>query len=202
MSKDPVKKAKADKKKKSKKRKIDGLNPPMDAGQPAEDTITGSDLPYRPCVGIALFNDRGDVWIGNRIGFEGAWQLPQGGIDGDETPEQAALRELKEEIGTDKADIIAETPDWLTYDLPDHLIGKAFGGKYRGQKQKWFAMRYRGEDDEFVIHGKHPEFDAWRWNDFLSLPDLIIPFKRPVYQQLVEIFKTVPDQIKQSKDQA
>ncbi|PKR48483.1 RNA pyrophosphohydrolase [Thalassospira marina] len=202
MSKDPVKKAKADKKKKSKKRKPEGLPLPVDAGQSSDSDMPGSDLPYRPCVGIALFNEKGEVWIGNRIGFEGAWQLPQGGIDGDETPKDAALRELMEEIGTDKAEIIAETPEWLTYDLPAHLIGKAFGGKYRGQKQKWFAMRYLGQDEDFVIHGDHPEFDAWRWNDFLSLPDMIVPFKRPVYQQLVEIFKTVPDQIKQSEDQA
>jgi putative (di)nucleoside polyphosphate hydrolase len=202
MSKDPAKKTKADKKKKSRKIKTDSLPLPLDAGQSSDSNTPGSDLPYRPCVGVALFNERGDVWIGNRVGFEGAWQLPQGGIDGDETPKQAALRELMEEIGTDNAEIIAETPEWLTYDLPEHLIGKAFGGKYRGQKQKWFAMRYRGKDEDFVIAGDHPEFDAWRWNDFLSLPDMIVPFKRPVYQQLVEIFKTVPDQIKQGGDQA
>jgi len=202
MSKDPAKKTKADKKKKSRKIKTDSLPLPLDAGQSSDSDAPGSDLPYRPCVGVALFNERGDVWIGNRVGFEGAWQLPQGGIDGDETPKQAALRELMEEIGTDNAEIIAETPEWLTYDLPEHLIGKAFGGKYRGQKQKWFAMRYQGKDEDFVIAGDHPEFDAWRWNDFLSLPDMIVPFKRPVYQQLVEIFKTVPDQIKQGDDQA
>ncbi|MDP2699577.1 RNA pyrophosphohydrolase [Thalassospira sp.] len=165
---------------------------------PEQNVPPGLDLPYRPCVGIALFNDRGEVWIGNRFGFEGAWQLPQGGIDDGETPEQAALRELHEEIGTNRATIVAHTPDWLTYDLPDHLIGKAFGGKYRGQKQKWFAMRFDGEDSDIVIATKHPEFDAWRWNDFLTLPDLIVPFKRPVYAQLVGIFKNIPQMIKQS----
>lgn len=202
MSKDPDKKPKSNKKKKSRKIKAGPLPLPLDAGQSSGSDASDTNLPYRPCVGIALFNGRGDVWIGNRIGFEGAWQLPQGGIDGDETPKQAALRELMEEIGTGQAEIIAETPEWLTYDLPPHLIGKAFGGKYRGQMQKWFAMRYLGTDEDFVINGAHPEFDAWRWNDFLSLPDIIVPFKRPVYQQLVEIFKTVPDQIKQADDQA
>ena len=173
-----------------------------DKDQPVESTggagLTAEDLPYRPCVGIALFNDDGQVWIGNRIGFEGAWQLPQGGIDDGETAEQAARRELSEEIGTDRADIIAETPDWLTYDLPDHLIGKAFGGKYRGQKQKWFAMRFTGKEKHIKIDVPHPEFDAWRWTDFGTLPDLIVPFKRPVYLQLVEIFRDVPQRIRNS----
>ncbi|RCK31551.1 RNA pyrophosphohydrolase [Thalassospira xiamenensis] len=173
-----------------------------DKDQPIGSTggagLTAEDLPYRPCVGIALFNDDGQVWIGNRIGFEGAWQLPQGGIDDGETAEQAARRELSEEIGTDKAEIIAETPDWLTYDLPDHLIGKAFGGKYRGQKQKWFAMRFTGKEKHIKIDVPHPEFDAWRWTDFGTLPDLIVPFKRPVYLQLVEIFRDVPQRIRNS----
>ncbi len=165
-------------------------------GSTDKSTLTAEDLPYRPCVGIALFNDEGQVWIGNRIGFEGAWQLPQGGIDDGETAEQAALRELSEEIGTDKAEIVAETPDWLTYDLPDHLIGKAFGGKYRGQKQKWFAMHFTGKEKHIKIDVPHPEFDAWRWTDFGTLPDLIVPFKRPVYLQLVEIFRDVPQRIR------
>ena len=171
---------------------------PNDTGKIAG--ITADDLPYRPCVGIALFNETGQVWIGNRIGFEGAWQLPQGGIDPGETAEQAARRELGEEIGTDKAEIIAETPEWLTYDLPDHLIGKAFGGKYRGQKQKWFAMRFTGKEKHIKIDVPHPEFDSWRWTDFGTLPDLIVPFKRPVYLQLVEIFRDVPQRIRQMGD--
>ena len=168
-------------------------NEARDVGQ---NGLTADDLPYRPCVGIALFNDDGQVWIGNRIGFEGAWQLPQGGIDEGETAEQAAFRELSEEIGTSKAEIVAQTPDWLTYDLPDHLIGKAFGGKYRGQKQKWFAMHFTGKEKHIKIDVPHPEFDAWRWTDFCTLPDLIVPFKRPVYLQLVEIFRDVPQRIR------
>lgn len=204
MSKDSTgKKAKASKSEKKDRKKRTGKSDmplPVHSGTSLTDTEKGSKLPYRPCVGVALFNARGEVWIGNRIGFEGAWQLPQGGIDGDETPHEAAFRELLEEIGTNNAEILAETPDWLTYDLPDHLIGKAFGGKYRGQKQKWFAMRFLGEDEEFKINVPHPEFDAWRWNDFLTLPDLIVPFKRPVYLELVEIFRNIPQAAKDKTD--
>ncbi len=162
--------------------------------------VRAEDLPYRPCVGIALFNEHGLVWMGNRLGFEGAWQLPQGGIDDGESPVEAAMRELKEEIGTSKAEIIAETPGWLTYDLPDHLIGKAFKGKYRGQKQKWFAMRFTGKDKHIKIDVPNPEFDDWRWNDLVTLPDLIVPFKRPVYLQLADAFHDVPQRIREMKN--
>lgn len=164
------------------------------------DHVTAEDLPYRPCVGIALFNADGLVWMGNRYGFEGAWQLPQGGIDEGETPVEAAMRELKEEIGTDKAEIVAETPSWLTYDLPKHLIGKAFKGKYRGQKQKWFAMRFTGKDKHINIDVPDPEFDSWRWNDLATLPDLIVPFKRPVYLQIAAEFHDVPQRIREMGD--
>ena len=155
---------------------------------PNADKVTADDLPYRPCVGIALFNADGLVWMGNRFGFEGAWQLPQGGIDDGETPIEAAMRELKEEIGTDKAEIISETPNWLTYDLPEHLIGKAFKGKYRGQKQKWFAMRFVGDDADINIATETPEFVDWRWEDINRLPELIVPFKRRLYQGLISEF--------------
>ena len=123
-----------------------------------------SDLPYRPCVGIMLFNRDGKVFVGKRIDqtVEG-WQMPQGGIDKGETPEQAALRELQEEIGTDKAEIIAEMEDWVTYDLPAHLVGVAFHGKYRGQRQKWFAMRFTGKDGDIDLTAHEPEFSAFQW---------------------------------------
>ena len=162
------------------------------------DKVTAEDLPYRPCVGIALFNAKGLVWMGNRFGFEGAWQLPQGGIDDGETPIEAAMRELKEEIGTDKAEIISETPNWLTYDLPEHLIGKAFKGKYRGHKQKWFAMRFTGKEKHINIDVPNPEFDSWQWNDLATLPDLIVPFKMPVYLQIAAEFHDIPQRIREA----
>jgi putative (di)nucleoside polyphosphate hydrolase len=151
-----------------------------------------SDLPYRPCVGIMLFNKDGKVFVGKRIDqtVEG-WQMPQGGIDKGESPKEAALRELQEEVGTDKAEIIAVMEDWITYDLPEHLIGVAFHGKYKGQKQKWFALRFTGKDSEINIlspDGHKPEFDAWRWERMERLPELIVPFKRKVYESVCARF--------------
>ncbi len=159
------------------------------------------DLPYRPCVGIALFDPQGRVWIGRRAdrpeneGSGNWWQMPQGGIDEGEDPATAALRELQEETGVTSAHIIGETPDWLTYDLPEHLIGKAWGGRYRGQKQKWYAARFTGEDTEIDIsgHGHAPEFDLWRWERLERLPELVVPFKRKVYEQVVEAFRDLAD---------
>jgi putative (di)nucleoside polyphosphate hydrolase len=137
------------------------------------------------------------VWIGRRFdkaNEEGAgawWQMPQGGLEAGEDPGAAALRELEEETSARTAEIIAETPDWLFYDLPDHLIGKAWKGRYRGQKQKWFAVRFLGEDSEFDLApaGQKPEFDAWRWASMADLVGLVVPFKRTVYEQVVAAFR-------------
>jgi len=146
-------------------------------------------LPYRLGVGLVLFNAEGLVWAGRRIDQKGdAWQMPQGGIDDGETPEQAALRELEEEIGTGKAEIIAESADWLTYELPPELVGVAWKGRYRGQKQKWFALRFTGRDSDIRIDTEHPEFAEWRWVEFDRLVELIVPFKRELYQQVTAEF--------------
>ena len=145
-----------------------------------------SDLPYRPCVGIMLFNKDGKVFVGKRIDqtVEG-WQMPQGGIDKGETPQQAAQRELLEEIGTDKAQIVGEMEDWVTYDLPAHLVGVAFRGKYKGQRQKWFALRFTGKDADIDLTAHEPEFSAFQWVSPQALPDLIVPFKRDIYRQVL-----------------
>lgn len=148
-------------------------------------------LPYRPCVGIMLLNKDNKVWVGQREDTPGAWQMPQGGIDKGEKPKKAAFRELEEEIGTQNAAFIAKTKGWLKYDLPKDLIGKVWGGKYRGQKQKWFTLRFLGRDDEINIITDHPEFDRWMWADFEELPNLIVPFKRDVYQQVVDHFRPI-----------
>jgi len=149
-----------------------------------------SDLPYRPCVGIMLVNAAGEVFAGKRIDqtVEG-WQMPQGGIDDDEGPRDAVLRELREETGTDKAQIVAELPDWLYYDLPEHLIGVAFHGKYRGQKQKWFLLRFTGVDSDIDLTAHEPEFADWKWFSLEELPGLIVPFKRPTYEAVIAGFR-------------
>ncbi len=146
------------------------------------------DLPYRPCVGLMLVNPDGRIWVGRRIDTVNGWQMPQGGIDQGESARAAALRELHEEIGTDKAEIVAESQTWHCYDLPNHLVGKAWGGRYRGQKQRWFLLRFTGRDSDIDIDTKHPEFDAWKWVPADQLCDLIVPFKRGVYEQVVAEF--------------
>ena len=154
------------------------------------------DLPYRSAVGIMLLNRQGLVWTGRRlpkwVGDRSAhiWQMPQGGIDEDEAPIDAAYRELREETGVTSAEVIAEMPNWLTYELPEPLLGVALKGKYRGQRQRWFAMRFLGDDSEINIQprGAKAEFDRWRWREMSELPELIVSFKRPVYQTLVERF--------------
>lgn len=153
------------------------------------------DLPYRPNVGAALFNRQGRVFVARRAdlpnaeGAPGGWQLPQGGIDEDEDPRIAVLRELEEEIGTNRAEIIGEHPEWLRYDLPPELIGKALHGRYRGQRQRWFALRFTGADTDIRLDlDPHPEFDAWRWADLSELPALAVGFKRDIYVTLARSF--------------
>lgn len=152
-------------------------------------------LPYRPNVGAVLFDRRGQVFVARRADLPNAegtpsrWQLPQGGIDTDEDPQTAVLRELEEEIGTSRAAILGEHPEWLTYDLPPDLVGRALGGLYRGQRQRWFALRFLGEDADIQLDlDPHPEFDAWRWVALTDLPTLAVPFKRPIYDILAQSF--------------
>lgn len=155
--------------------------------------------PYRRGVGIALLNARGMVFVGQRCdSTEPAWQMPQGGIDKGEEPRVAAMREMGEEIGTDKAKIIAETPDWLRYDLPPDLAATMWKGKYRGQQQKWFLMRFLATDADIDIATAHPEFSAWKWLPFRELPNVIVGFKRDIYVQVVEAFGSIVDKIRKA----
>ncbi len=147
------------------------------------------DLPYRPCVGVMLLNREGLVFVGRRIDqtIEG-WQMPQGGIDANETPAEAAFRELEEEIGTRNVALLREHPDWLSYDLPPHLLGVGLRGRYRGQRQKWIAMRFLGQDAEITVHTAEPEFAQWKWLAIEALPRLIVPFKRDTYSKVIAAF--------------
>ncbi|MBS7533847.1 RNA pyrophosphohydrolase [Ancylobacter sonchi] len=153
-------------------------------------------LPYRPCVGVVLVNRDGLVFVGRRVGgaehvdATHSWQMPQGGIDEGESPEDAALRELYEETNVRSVEPLAEVPDWLPYDLPEPIAREAWKGRYRGQMQKWIALRFTGKDGEIDVRhpggGKHkPEFAEWRWEKLGNTPELIIPFKRAVYEKVV-----------------
>lgn len=156
---------------------------------------------YRPCVGIALFNKQGLVFAGRRrnkalrehVAPGHEWQMPQGGIDEGEDPYKAALRELYEETNVRSVSLLAEAPDWYAYDLPGDIAQEAWKGRFRGQTQKWFALRFEGPDSEIDIEnpagGHKPEFDAWRWEKLENMPELIIPFKRPVYDQVAAAFQ-------------
>ena len=157
---------------------------------------------YRPCVGIAVFNAQGLVFIGRRRARRGGgdaaqqgyeWQMPQGGIDPGEAPGAAALRELREETGITSVSLLAEAPDWLSYDLPVDLTKRAWKGRYKGQTQKWFAFRFTGDEREVAIDppgaAQKPEFDAWRWERMERLPELVIPFKRQVYESVAATFR-------------
>ncbi len=149
-------------------------------------------LPYRPCAGVMLVNSEGHIFVGQRIDNKmEAWQMPQGGVDTGENPRDAAIRELWEETGVteDKVTIEAETQDWLPYDLPPELVPHIWKGQYRGQKQKWFLMRFHGKDTDVNIATKHAEFSEWRWLPPDELVTRIVPFKREVYAQLLAEFE-------------
>ena len=154
-----------------------------------------SKLPYRPCAGIMLANREGQVFVGQRLDaadslYPDAWQMPQGGIDKGEEAEAAALRELREETGVveDHVQVIGRTREEYLYDLPDELLGKVWKGKYRGQRQSWFLMRFTGDDVHIDIQTEHPEFVDWKWTDPAGLPDIIVPFKRDLYRAVLKEF--------------
>lgn len=149
-------------------------------------------LPYRRGVGIVLINLDGLVWVGERHDMPGAWQMPQGGIDDGEAPRDTALRELAEETGAHGVEILAESADWYSYDLPPELLGLVWGGRYRGQTQKWFVCRFMGEDSEFDLDvAGDGEFSRWRWVTAEALPGLIVPFKRRLYESILSEFHSV-----------
>lgn len=150
-------------------------------------------LPYRRNVGVMVINADGHVWVGQRLDHrvdQAAWQMPQGGIDKGEDARDAALRELEEETGIspDLVDVLDETEDWLPYDLPHDLVPRIWKGRYRGQEQKWFLLRFRGSDDQVNIATEHPEFSAWKWLAPDQLAATIVPFKRQVYEQVLDAF--------------
>lgn len=147
-------------------------------------------LPYRVGVGIMLINNENKVFVGKRIDMKSeAWQMPQGGIDDGEDARTAALREMEEEIGTSKASVIAESKDWYYYDLPEDIIPKIWNGRFRGQQQKWFCLRFLGVDSDINIATRHPEFFEWKWIDIEKLPELIVPFKQKLYHEIIDEFK-------------
>lgn len=157
-----------------------------------DDELYLTKLPYRPSVGLMILNSNFEVFVGRRIDARSeAWQMPQGGIDDGESPEIAAMREMQEEIGTNNAEIISSTKQWYQYDLPIYLISKLWNGKYRGQRQKWFLLKFLGSNDEINIHNNHPEFIEWKWVKIEELPQIIIPFKKNLYISVIEEFRDI-----------
>lgn len=149
-------------------------------------------LPYRPSVGMMIVNHEKKIFVAKRVDTKvEAWQMPQGGIDVGETPSSAAMREMEEEIGSNKGYILAESKFWYSYDVPKFLIPKLWGGNFRGQKQKWFLIMFTGEDQDININTEIPEFCAWRWANLEELPRIIIPFKRKLYKAVLEEFKVI-----------
>ncbi len=158
--------------------------------------VEHEDRPYRPGVGIVLFNANGQVFIGERLDNPGKWQMPQGGIDDGEDPETAVFREMEEEIGTRNARILASMNEWLFYDIPMHTANKLWDAKYRGQKQRWIALQFMGHDEEINLNAHdHPEFMAWKWIELKDLLDYVVPFKRETYERVIEEFQEVVDDI-------
>jgi putative (di)nucleoside polyphosphate hydrolase len=156
------------------------------------DAPSAGNPEYRPGVGIMLLNPQGQVFVARRVDLPGEnWQMPQGGIDHGEEPRAAALRELAEETGIGRAEILAESIDWLRYDLPPELLARARHGGWRGQRQKWFLMRFTGSDDDIDLAAGEPEFDAWKWVPVRELPRLAVPFKRQVYLDLMAEFRAL-----------
>ena len=148
------------------------------------------ELPYRNGVGIMLINDNKKIFVGKRIDNKSAWQMPQGGVDQDENIVDAAKRELKEETGVSSIKIIKKSDKIYTYDLPDYLLGKIWKGRFKGQEQTWFLAQFLGEDGEINLDQKNAEFKKWKWVNIDELPDLIVPFKKELYQELVKEFKS------------
>lgn len=155
--------------------------------------VRRTDVPakgYRPCAGIVLLNDAGLIFAGRRIdSLSSAWQMPQGGIDPGELPRDAARRELLEETGVESVDLLLESRDWLAYDLPSEIAARKWKGRYRGQTQRWFAMRFTGNEADIDIDAEHPEFAEWRWIEASEMVRLIVPFKQAVYRCVVEEFR-------------
>ena len=156
---------------------------------PSLPTAPYEQRPYRPCVGIFLLNNDGLVFAGRRIDSRAeAWQMPQGGIDAGESPLQACMREMREEIGTNTAELVSQHNEWLYYDIPLPLADRLWQGRYKGQKQKWMALRFTGDDSDINIATEEPEFCEWKWLSPHDLVDLAVPFKRDVYQNVLAVF--------------